>query len=54
MNTYKKDILANIGYTELVYGRINKKLVRVLILSNIKSHILKLEFPTLNFHNFWI
>jgi len=26
MNSYKKNILANIGYTELVYGRINKKL----------------------------
>ena len=26
MNTYKKEILNNICYTELVYGRINKKL----------------------------
>ncbi len=26
MNTYKKEILSKICYTELVYGRINKKL----------------------------
>lgn len=26
MNNYKNEILKNIGYTELVYGRINKKL----------------------------
>ena len=26
MNTYKKEILDKICYTELVYGRINKKL----------------------------
>lgn len=26
MNNYKKEILNNICYTELVYGRINKKL----------------------------
>lgn len=26
MNSYKTDILSNLCYTELVYGRINKKL----------------------------
>jgi hypothetical protein len=26
MNNFKSEILNNIGYTELVYGRINKKL----------------------------
>lgn len=36
MNTYKKQILDNICYTELVYGRINKKL-------NIKLSNSKIE-----------
>ena len=41
MRSYKKDILANICYTELVYGRINKKLK--LELSNDKIEELIFE-----------
>ena len=37
MNNYKKDILANLCYTELVYGRINKKLKLDLSKEEIKS-----------------
>lgn len=44
MRSYKKDILANICYTELVYGRINKKLK--LELSNDK--IEELIFAIIN------
>lgn len=40
MNTYKKHILDKICYTELVYGRINKK----LNINFLKSEIEKLLF----------
>lgn len=41
MSTYKKEILNNISYTDLVYGRINKKLN--LQLSNAEIEKMLLE-----------
>ena len=45
MNTYKKQILDNICYTELVYGRINKKLNRNYAHFLYFSHVLMDCFP---------
>jgi hypothetical protein len=42
MNTYKKDILENICYTDLVYGRINKKLNLELSNEKIEEMIITL------------
>lgn len=39
MSNYKKDILNNICYTDLVYGRINKKLNIELSKDNIEQFI---------------
>jgi len=39
MNNYKKDILNKICYTELVYGRINKKLNKELSKDKIEEMI---------------
>ena len=41
MNSYKKEILNNICYTELVYARINKKLKLELSKSEIEAYLLK-------------
>ena len=38
-NNYKKEILDNIRYTELVYGRINKKLNKELLPDKIEDLI---------------
>ena len=40
MNNYKKENLYNICYTELVYGRINKKLNKELTKDKIEEVIL--------------
>jgi hypothetical protein len=40
MNNYKKEILNNLCYTELVYGRINKKLNIELSKAKIEELIL--------------
>lgn len=39
MNNYKKEILSKICYTELVYGRINKKLNKELSKDQIEKMI---------------
>ncbi len=39
MSDYKKNILSNICYTDLVYGRINKKLSIELSKENIEEFI---------------
>jgi hypothetical protein len=39
MNNYKKEILNQICYTELVYGRINKKLKIELSKKKVKTFI---------------
>jgi hypothetical protein len=41
MNNYKSEILKNICYTELVYGRINKKLNIELSKEKIEEFILE-------------
>ncbi|MCT4591163.1 MAG: DUF3781 domain-containing protein [Carboxylicivirga sp.] len=41
MNNYKKEILENICYTELVYDRINKKLNKELSKDQIEEMILE-------------
>jgi hypothetical protein len=41
MNNYKSEILKNICYTELVYGRINKKLNVELSKEKIEEFILE-------------
>jgi len=45
LETYKKDILENICYTELVYGRINKK----LNISLPKEEIEKLVYDVIKY-----
>ena len=42
MDNYKKDILENICYTELVYGRINKKLKIDLSKDKIEEFIIEI------------
>lgn len=46
MNIYKSKILNNICYTELVYGRINKKLKSTFSKSEIEKMIYKLLSET--------
>ena len=46
MNTYKKDILNKICYTELVYGRINKKLNLELSKDKIETLISEILLET--------
>ncbi|WP_407933278.1 DUF3781 domain-containing protein [Aequorivita sinensis] len=46
MNTYKNEILSKICYTELVYGRINKKLNLELSKDQIESLIFKILTET--------
>lgn len=46
MSNYKKDILDKICYTELVYGRINKKLNTELSKEEIEKMILELITET--------
>lgn len=46
MENYKKEILAKICYTELVYGRINKKLNKKLSKSEIEELILAIITET--------
>lgn len=46
MENDKNDILNNIGYTELVYGRINKKLKIDLSNAEIEELILKIIAET--------
>lgn len=46
MSNYKKDILDKICYTELVYGRINKKLNTDLSKEEIEKMILELITET--------
>ena len=42
MNTYKKEILNNISYTDLVYDRINKKLNLQLSNKEIEKMLLEI------------
>lgn len=46
MNHYKKDILAHISYTQLVYERINKKLKMALSKTEIEEMILAIICET--------
>ena len=46
MNNYKKEILSKICYTELVYGRINKKLNNELTKDKIEEMILAIITET--------
>ena len=46
MNNYKKDILDRICYTELVYGRINKKLKTELSKDKIEEMIFSIILET--------
>ena len=51
MSNYKKDILEKVCYTELVYGRINKKLNMTLSKNEIEDLILTIikETPETEF-----
>lgn len=60
MSIDKGEILNKIGYMDLVYGRINKKLKKNLSRTEIENHILQLikQVPIMNFQkkgkNFYI
>ncbi|MCW2117907.1 DUF3781 domain-containing protein [Flavobacterium sp. 7A] len=51
MGSCKHEIIANICYTDLVYGRINKKLKSNLSNTEIEYHLLKILTitPTLDY-----
>ena len=49
MENYKEEILVKICYTELVYGRINKKLNKELSKAEIEEMILKVPFAKVTY-----